>query len=288
MNKIKGYKVFNRNMSCRGFFYEVGKDYTHKGKIIPCEAGFHFCKKAVDCFNYYTFASDNRVCEVEGYGDIIEHEDKIVCSKIKIIRELSWDEVLRLVNTGKDSTGYKNSGNCNSGNWNSGNWNTGDWNSGNKNSGDFNSGDKNSGNRNSGNRNSGNWNTGSWNTGNWNTGNCNTGNWNSTNRETGYFNSVSSKKIRVFNKECSVEVWENAEKPQFIYKICLTKMEEGKLITYSYKEAWLNAWNKAKNKSDWEKEYKLLINLPNFDKKVFKEITGIDIEKEMDGDDLIR
>ena len=272
---MKGYKVFNPDMSCLGFQYEVGKEYIHKGKVIPCESGFHFCEKAVDCFKYYAFDSENIVCEVEGLGILIEHEDKIVCSEIKIIRELSWIEVLEIVNVGKNNTGHNNSGNRNSGNDNSGYRN-----SGNRNSGDDNSGNDNSGYRNSGNRNSGYDNSGYRNSGNYNSGNDNSGYWNSCNKETGHFNSVSSGKIRVFNRECLIEVWGNAEKPGFIYSLTLHETKDKELIKYSYKEAWLNAWNEAKSKNNWKEEYDILINLPNFNKDVFFEITGIDVEKD--------
>ena len=206
---MKGYKVFNSDWTCRGFQYEVGKTYEHEGKISPCNSGFHFCEKAADCFNYYKFDSNNKVAEVEALGEIKTDGDKSVANKIKIIRELSWHEVLELVNTGKDNTGKKNTGNYNSGNRNSGNrnsgnrntgnYNSGDCNSGNFNSGDCNSGNFNSGNRNSGNRNSGDCNSGNFNSGNWNSGNrnsgdCNSGNfnsgdWNSGYRNTGNFNS---------------------------------------------------------------------------------------------------
>ncbi len=52
---VKGYKVFNADMTCRDFQFEVGKEYKHKGEIKICSAGFHFCLKANDCFNYYDF-----------------------------------------------------------------------------------------------------------------------------------------------------------------------------------------------------------------------------------------
>ena len=54
----------------------------------------------------------------------------------------------------------------------------------------------------------------------------------------------------------------------------------GYLKTIEYKDAWLNAWNKAKMKDDFKEEYNKLVNIPNFDKEIFKEITGIDIDKD--------
>ena len=204
--KIKGYKVFNADWTCRGFQYEVGKIFEED--VIPscCDCGFHFCLKASDCFNYYKFSSDNKVAEVIALGDVDYADDNTKCctNRIHIVREIPWDEVLRIVNTGKDCTGLCNTGDCNTGNWNTGNCNTGDWNTGdcntgNRNTGDCNTGDWNTGDCNTGNRNTGDCNTGNWNTGNrntgnrntgdWNTGDCNTGNWNTGNRNTGDCNT---------------------------------------------------------------------------------------------------
>jgi hypothetical protein len=75
----------------------------------------HFCKKAVDCFNYYFFDSKNKVAEVIAYGDVVEEGDKCCTNKLKIIREIPWSELLTIVNTGDYNSGHYNSGNCNSG-----------------------------------------------------------------------------------------------------------------------------------------------------------------------------
>ena len=191
MLMMKGYKVFNPDWTCRGFQYNVGQVYEMDEKPICCKRGFHFCEKASDCFNYYSFNPDNKVAEVEALGDIDTNNDDRKCStnKIHIIREITWQEVLDLVNLGKGCTGLCNSGDWNSGDCNSGNHNSGDWNSGNCNSGNWNSGDCNSGDWNSGNCNSGDWNSGDCNSGNWNSGNWNSGNHNSGNHNSGDWNS---------------------------------------------------------------------------------------------------
>lgn len=137
---MKGYKVFNPDWTCKGFRYEVGKTYEIEGEPILCKRGFHFCEKAVDCFRFYEFNSDNKVAEVEALGEVISNGCKSCTNRITIVRELSWDEVLRVVNIGGGCTGFKNSGSFNSGNYNSG-WS----NSGNYNSGDFNETDYSSG-----------------------------------------------------------------------------------------------------------------------------------------------
>ena len=188
MNTVKGYKVFNPDWTCSP--NGNTKQYSCPGKFeeditpVGLGSGMHFCRKASDCFDYYDFNSKNKVAEVIAYGDIAEEGDKCCTNKLEIVREIPWQELLTIVNTGKDCTGLGNSGNRNSGDRNSGNCN-----SGNRNSGDGNSGNRNSGNCNSGDRNSGNCNSGDWNSGDRNSGNCNSGDWNSGNYNSGDRNS---------------------------------------------------------------------------------------------------
>ena len=269
---MKAYKVFNSDWTCLGFKYEIGKSYKIDGELKICENGFHACKQLIDCFNYYSFNPENKVAEVELNGKIQETDDKIVGEQINIIKELSWHEVLDIVNVGSNNTGYRNSGDRNSGDRNSGKCNSGDHNSGDRNSGNRNSGNRNSGVSNSGDNNSGNWNTGDNNSGNWNTGDnnsgyLNTGNWNSCDFETGFFNSTQSRYIRVFNKKCLKSTWSKADKPSFIYLLQLGNNDD------TYKEAWQKVWDSAT-----EKDKQLLYALPNFNWKVFTEITGIEEE----------
>lgn len=88
------------------------------------------CKKVIDCFNYYDFNPKNRVAEVIAYGNICGEDKKCCTDKLEIVREVSWNELLEIVNTGNGCTGFRNSGNCNSGNYNSGDYNSGNYNSG--------------------------------------------------------------------------------------------------------------------------------------------------------------
>ena len=121
----KGYKVFNSDWTCRGFQYEVGKTYEEDVTPSVCNRGFHFCKQAKDCFNYYTFDPNNKVAEVIALGEVAEEGDKCCTNIIKIEREITWEEVLTIVNTGKACTGLCNSGDCNSGDWNKTNFSAG-------------------------------------------------------------------------------------------------------------------------------------------------------------------
>ena len=162
----KGYKVFNSDWTCRDFQYEVGKTYEIKSKPILCENGFHYCLKLIDCFRYYDFNPQNKVAKIIAHGiiDGDNNDNKHCTNKIEIVEEITWYEVLDMVNSGSGNSGYLNSGDYNSGNYNSGDYNIGDYNSGNCNSGDYNIGDYNSGNYNIGDYNSGYYNSGCFNT----------------------------------------------------------------------------------------------------------------------------
>ena len=118
---MKGYKAFLSDMTTRhgdNTVYEVGKTYTVEGEVKICENGYHFCKKCVDVYDYYS--KPCRICEVSVTGAVQTQGNKSVGRRLKILRELTADEISSLCN----------SGDCNSGNRNSGNWNSGDCNSG--------------------------------------------------------------------------------------------------------------------------------------------------------------
>jgi hypothetical protein len=314
---IKAYKAFNSDLTCKGFQYEVGKEYHHKGKLELCESGFHACPKLVDCFRFYPFReAETRVAEVLVWGKV-EYEDvgvKLCASNIKVVRELTWSEVLFLYNSnsGGWNSGDWNSGDWNSGSWNSGNYNTGDlnsgsWNSGNYNTGDLNSGNYNTGNLNSGDRNSGNHNTGDWNSGSWNSGNhnsgnyntgdLNSGNYNTGNWNAGIFNTGACEYTFAFNQLVKKQDLECLPSIPFLRfklvewipeKHMLPEEKEqhpkyatvgGYLKKYDYKEAFRKSFEEARRKPDWPEQLKRLKALPNFNFKIFEEISGITAEE---------
>jgi hypothetical protein len=289
---MKGYKVFNSDWTCRGFQFEVGKVFEEDVTPVCCDKGFHFCTKASDCFSYYDFDPNNKVAEVEALGEIDSNDEDSKCctNKIKIVREINWQEVLELVNLGKACTGLCNSGNRNSG----------DYNSGNRNSGDYNSGNRNSGNRNSGDYNSGDWNSGDWNSGDYNSGNRNSGDWNSgdwnkTCFSNGCFNTESPK-IYLFNKPSNWNYsdWLNSD-ARYILMNCpsnvlswiweddMTDEEKEQHPEYSVTGGFLKHIEEETGRQMWwdglsDVQKDSVMQLPNFDKDIFKEITGISIE----------
>ena len=90
---MKGYKGFNKDMTCRGFQYEQGKTYE-TGIVELCHSGFHFCEKLKDCFNFYD-ADGSIFCEIEAEGNIVGDGKKCACSKITIGREVTPIELNR-------------------------------------------------------------------------------------------------------------------------------------------------------------------------------------------------
>ncbi len=86
---MKAYKGFNRDMTCRGFQYEEGKEYkTDKARC--CDTGFHACEYPLDCLGYYK-PCGSVFHEVELDGDIDRSDDdtKVAATKIKIGARLS-------------------------------------------------------------------------------------------------------------------------------------------------------------------------------------------------------
>ena len=252
---IKAYKAFNSDLTCKGFQYEVGKTYRHDAVLKLCESGFHACESLVDCFRFYPFdETETRVAEVLVWGEI-EYEDadvKLCASNIKVVRELTWSEVLFLCNIGDNNTGYGNS--CD---WNSGNYNTGSWNSGHHN------------------------------TGYGNSGHCNSG----------YLNTSTQEYCFIFNKPVEKSVLSITKFPAFM-RFTLTewipdsKMSQqeknqhpeyattgGYLKKYTYKEAFRKSFEEAKQLPDWPEQLEKLKSLPNFDAKIFEEISGITTEE---------
>lgn len=65
---IKGYKGFDKDMKCRDFQFEVGKEYHQDGEIKACGNGFHFCENPLDVWKYYPLKEGNIFAEVEASG----------------------------------------------------------------------------------------------------------------------------------------------------------------------------------------------------------------------------
>ena len=94
---IKSYKAFDENMQCRGFQYEVGKEYDMDGDIQCCKRGFHACESPMEVWDYYDMLT-SRFAEVEQSGKISTEADstKICSSRIKIKAELKLADIINI------------------------------------------------------------------------------------------------------------------------------------------------------------------------------------------------
>jgi hypothetical protein len=88
--KIKGYKGFNEDMTCRGMQYKEGETYIMEDNPKACRQGFHFCEYPLDCFNYYS-PNKSKFYEVEALGDIDKDSDdtKVATNKLKVGAEVT-------------------------------------------------------------------------------------------------------------------------------------------------------------------------------------------------------
>ena len=268
MNERVFIKGFDKNLCCRGYQFEIGKDYKidlPEGYKLTendlcSNKVFHFCDGLSKVHGFYSCSDENnRYCIIEALGQLCETDDKCGSDHIRIVREIVGDEL----KIAKDLT------NGNSGLFNSGYRNSGDRNSGDRNSGDLNSGDLNSGYRNSGDRNS---------------GDLNSGVFNKTNGSNGVFCNQEPK-ICIFNIQTD---WTLSEfyKSKYWDAICssdfpLTEWKQktetpengvdGELIVNTYEDAcrrWWDGMTKANKK--------IIKSIPNFNIDVFCDITGID------------
>ena len=96
---IKGYKGFDKSLKCRGFQYEVGKEYS-TDKAVACNTGFHYCENPMDVLGFYAPCDDtgnpNRFCEVEGSGDFdTSEDDKLCCTRLKVNAEIGLQGLIK-------------------------------------------------------------------------------------------------------------------------------------------------------------------------------------------------
>ena len=89
---MRCFKGFDKDLKCRGFQYEVGKEYETNADVKCCRNGFHCCENPFDVFGYYPIIDDdgnlNRFCEVEGSGKSDKEDNKTCFSKLKVKAEI--------------------------------------------------------------------------------------------------------------------------------------------------------------------------------------------------------
>lgn len=122
-------KGFDENLCCRGMQFEIGKTYDTgctENLELCTDKVFHFCKNLENVDKFYSVRAEknNRFCEIKVLGELVEDELKCGSNKIKILREITGEELNNLRGLKNGNTGNFNTGNCNTGNWNTGNWNS--------------------------------------------------------------------------------------------------------------------------------------------------------------------
>ena len=123
---MKCYKGFDKDLKCRGFQYEIGKEYEENAADI-CRKGFHACENPMDVFGYYNPA-DSRYCEVDlDTNEQTEKDSKRVGKKIKIETEIGLSGLIQAgvkfilekvdFKSAKESNTGARSAATNTGNW---------------------------------------------------------------------------------------------------------------------------------------------------------------------------
>lgn len=94
--EIIAYKGFNQDWTCRGYQYEAGKTYVHKGDVKACESGFHACEYPLDVLSYYRPAvSKFAVVKMSGETSKDSDDTKIASAKITIETEINLPEMVK-------------------------------------------------------------------------------------------------------------------------------------------------------------------------------------------------
>lgn len=285
-NVVHGFKVFRPDWTCNPTGYNP-KQYTcpgkfeEEGELDVCGHGMHFCQTTADCFNYYNFDSNNKVAEVIAYGEVLTEGDKSCTDKLEIVREIPWDEVLRIVNFGKNCTGYCNTGDYNTGDYNTGKCNAGNYNAGNRNTGSYNTGSRNAGDRNTGDYNAGDYNTGDFNIGRYNVGCFNT----------------KEKKIMLFDKPSNMTFceWMGSEARyllnqmpkgvvEWVYEVDMTDEEKEQHPSYETTGGYLKVLDESECGQIWwgslsDRQKNIIKAIPNFDAEIFFQCTGIRVDE---------
>ena len=250
-NVVHGFKVFRPDWTCDPTGYNP-KQYTcpgkfeEEGELDVCGHGMHFCQTAADCFNYYSFNSENKVAEVIAYGDVRTDGDKSCTDKLEIVREIPWDEVLRIVNIEKNCTGR-----CNTGDWNTGDCNTGDCN-----------------------------------TGDWNKSSFNTGCFNTEEQKIMLFNKPSNMTYSEWLDSDARYLLNQIPKDvvEWVYEEDMTDEEKAAHPTYETTGGYLKVLDESECGQLWwgslsDRRKEIIKAIPNFDAEIFFQCTGVRVDE---------
>ena len=237
---MKLYKVIKNNKAKDSGKFDYSKYLPNgkkKGKWTPTIKNIELCEKGYHVTPYWNmfYEEGSKIYEVEAKG-MKKRENAVGVIEEYVCKSIRLVKEIKPKFDEKSNTGDYNTGYCNTGDCNTGNRNTGDYNTGDYNTGDYN--------------------TGYCNTGYCNTGNRNTGDWNGKggNYQTGCFNTKEPEYFELFNKPIARDKYEKINFPPWLF----------------FNTNWKDAFKKAS-----KEEIQKTIELPNFDYKIFREITGI-------------
>ena len=237
-------KGFDENLCCRGMQFEIGKTYntgyTENLELCSCKV-FHFCKSLEKVHEFYSaiVEENNRFCEIEVLGELVEDESKCGSNKIKILREITGEELAMLRGLKNGNTGLFNTGDMNTGNWNTGMFNACD-----RSTGLFNTEEKKTVpifNKDSGLT------------------------WNEIYRKDWY------EALRRGSFKLTEWIWYTEEEMK---DSPIRQAIQGYLKQYTFEEACLNWWDSLSSECK-----ELIKTMPNFDAEIFKEITRIEVKR---------
>ena len=119
---ITGYKAFyqdKKGLYCqpctngKKYRYKEGKICEIKGELKICKNGIHFCENLKDVFDYYPLVQWVKVYKVEILGDVIKKDNKSCTNKLKILEEVTFEEIVNRSNGVNNSDGVNNSNGVN-------------------------------------------------------------------------------------------------------------------------------------------------------------------------------
>ncbi len=236
-------KGFNKNLKCRGYQFEIGKEfkidlpdgYKLTANDLCSNKVFHFCDGLSKVNGFYSCNDDaNRFCIIEVLGQFCEDDEKCGSNHIRIVREITGEELMIAKGLTNGNTGLFNSGDCNSGYRNSGYCNSGVFNKTNGSNGVF----------------------------------CN------KEPKIRIFNIQTDWTLSEFYKSRFYDAICSSNFPLIKWKNKVDAGEngvDGELIVNTYEDACRHWWDgmSADNKA-------IIKSMPNFDIDVFCDITGID------------
>ena len=93
-NGIAAYKGFDQDLKCRGFQFEIGKTYKHKGEVSVCNSGFHACENPLAVFEHYPPTSRFAIVKCAGKISKDIKDKKIACGELTVEAEIRLPELI--------------------------------------------------------------------------------------------------------------------------------------------------------------------------------------------------